>query len=48
MMKLYAPDFGLLAQMSAGVAVVWGTAQVVLRVGMLFLAIRRHGEAAAG
>ncbi|MFC1639897.1 serine hydrolase domain-containing protein [Gemmatimonadota bacterium] len=40
-MKLYVPDFGLLAQMSAGIAVVWGTAQVVLRLLSLGQAVGR-------
>ena len=34
-MKLYAPDFGILAQTSAVLAVVWGTVQVALRVACL-------------
>ena len=39
-MKLYAPDFGMLAQMSAGIAVVWGTAQVAARMVSMGKAIR--------
>ncbi len=39
-MKLYVPDFGFFATASAVLAVVWGTAQVVLRVVCLARAVR--------
>lgn len=42
-MKLYAPDFGLLAQMSAVLAIVWGTLQVTLRIGRLIRVDRGGG-----
>ena len=40
-MRLYVPDFGLFAQASVTLAVIWGTAQVVLRVRSLTRAVRR-------
>jgi hypothetical protein len=40
-MKLYVPDYGLLATASVVIAVLWGTLQTVLRVGGLLAVIRR-------